>query len=121
MKIDQLIGTWTLVKHGTETQDGVFRSTSDYLKGQIIYSPDGGMSVFILKKETPATFADVIVYSGRFTLQADRILHHIEIAPDPARRGTTEVRLFQFADPILRLSTVPTEAGRFVIEWTKQG
>ena len=117
MELKDLVGSWNLLKHGTEKPDGTFQSTSDYLKGQLIYSADGSMSVFILKKEKPTSFADVVVYSGRFTLESDRILHHIELSPDPARRGTTEIRLFKLENSILQLSTIPTDAGRFVIEW----
>ena len=117
MEIKDLIGSWNLLKHGIERPDGTFQSTSDYLKGQLIYSADGSMSVFILKKAKPESFADIVVYSGRYTLETDRILHHIELSPDPARRGTTEARFFRLKNAVLQLTTIPTDSGRFLIEW----
>lgn len=120
MTIKELLGSWNLVNHGTENSEGVFRATSDYLKGQLIYNPDGSMSVLIVTKENPESLRDIISYAGRFSFEADRILHHVEVSPDPNRRGTTELRFFKLSGSELQLSTSPGPQGRYVITWVKK-
>ena len=48
--MNKLIGRYSILKHGTFDQAGLYTSTSDYLTVEINYASDGSLSVLILFK-----------------------------------------------------------------------
>ena len=119
MNPDDIIGTWKLLKHGFVNSAGVFTPTASSMTGQLIYTSAGSMSVLILKNLKPKTLDDLIVYSGRYSCEDNKILHHIDISPSPTRRGTTEVRLMTLDSHKLILKTEPDTQGHFEITWVR--
>jgi hypothetical protein len=61
--------------------------------------------------EKAAATDGVVAYAGRYEVQADRVLHHVEISFFPNWVGTTNVRLFQWNGRMLTLSTPPDASG----------
>lgn len=119
-KSNNFVGAWELVSHGRYGQDSKFTPSGSDISGQLIYTEDGFMSVFITLSNEPADFNQIIVYSGRYSILADKIVHHIEISPNPKRRNTSEERFFKFKNDILTLTTPPTSEGYFEIKWRKR-
>lgn len=78
------------------------------------------MSVVIVVKEQVESVKDMIVYSGRFTLEQDKVLHHIDVSPQFHRVNKTEERYFQLDGDILTLKTPDLGNGFYVIEWARE-
>src|SRR5664279_1082168 len=116
----RLIGNWGLVKHGRVDNHGNHHPTAERMNGQLIYASDGSMSVLITKAPEPILVSDVIAYSGSFSVEGGKVLHHIIVSPYPKRLNTTEIRLASFRGEDLVLTTEPDQDGRYEIEWRKQ-
>jgi hypothetical protein len=115
----RLIGNWGLVKHGRVDNLGNYHPTAERMNGQLIYAADGSMSVLITKAPEPKLVSDIIAYSGSFSVEGGKVLHHIKVSPDPKRLNTTEIRLVSFRGDDLVLTTEPDQGGRYEIVWRK--
>ncbi len=89
------------------------------MTGQLIYAQDGSMSVLITKVKSPAQLSDIIAYSGTFTVEDDKVMHHVKISPYPDRTKQSGVRLVSFVGEDLVLATEPDAEGRYEIIWRK--
>ncbi|MBT9330238.1 lipocalin-like domain-containing protein [Paracidobacterium acidisoli] len=58
---------------------------------------------------------DYIAYSGRFTVDGDKVTHHVEVSLFPNWVGQAEVRQYVFAGNRLILRTLPLRKGRSTI------
>ena len=122
MTHDPFIGTWRLLSYEIRRADGEIK----YPWGQdpvglLIYSGDGYMSVAMMSvgrnrftdkdvkkgtKEEKATAVDTYVsYSGRYEVQGDMVIHHVEVCLFPNWVGNEQKRTFQFDGNRLTLST----------------
>lgn len=66
--MDILVGRYELISHGVFDSQNVFKETSSYLKGELIYSNENFLSVLILFKESPEKASDLLAYSGVYKL-----------------------------------------------------
>jgi hypothetical protein len=122
--LNQFVGTWKLISFEFKSSD----NQSTYPLGQdavgyLIYSEVGYMSVALMKAErTPFVSGDIrastleekihaadtyFSYCGRYEIQENKIIHHVEVSSFPNLVGTDQERLFQFEDNNLILSTPP--------------
>ena len=115
----KLIGAWTLVKHGRFDQLGKYYPTGEKMNGQLNYGPDGSMSVLITKIPEPLQLNDLIVYAGSFSVDGNKVSHHIKISPDLKRRNTIEIRSASFHGDDLVLTADVGENGRYEIVWRR--
>ena len=115
----RLIGNWNLVKHGSVDTLGNYHPTAEQMNGQLIYASDGSMSVLITKVPQPVLVSDMIAYSGSFSVEGCKVLHHIKVSPHPRRLNTTEVRLASFRGDDLVLTTEPDQEGQYEVVWRK--
>ena len=115
----RLIGNWRLVKHGRVDYLANYHPTAERMNGQLIYAADGSMSVLITKAPEPKSVSDIIAYSGSFSVEDGKVLHHIRVSPYPRRLNTTEIRLASFRGDDLVLTTEPDQGGRYEIVWRK--
>ena len=109
MTTNPLIGTWRLISYEARTGDGkVSYPLGQNPSGFILYSEDGYMSVTMMSaNRTSYASSDLtggtpeeklsasdtyFSYSGKYTFEGDRVLHHVEVAFFPNRVGTTQVR-----------------------------
>ena len=116
----RFLGTWRLVSVETREADGsVFRRGRRI--GYIIYSEDGYMSVAFMKEGRPkfasgdirggtveekvAAVEGYVSYSGRYEVEGDRVIHHIEVSLFPNWIGASQERAFEFEGDRLTLST----------------
>ena len=53
----------------------------------------------------------VSAYAGTYTMEEDKVTHHIELSWNEAWTGTSQVRRFSVAGDTLTLETTPRTAG----------
>ena len=91
--------------------------------GYIMYSEDGYMSVAIMSTKRPkfasgdlwggtteekVAAADTYVsYCGKYEVQGDKVIHHIDVSFFPNWSGVDQIRFFEFEGDKLSLSTPP--------------
>lgn len=100
MKKDDLVGAWELMrwtslKNGTP--DGY--PMGEDAKGQIIYSSDGRMSGFLMRKDfkseatgTPARHDTSLAYGGTYHIDGDQVIHDVLYATIPHWIGGPLIR-----------------------------
>jgi len=113
-------GTWRLVSVETRKENGeVYRRGQR--TGYLMYNDDGYMSVAFMKEGRPsfasgdirggtveekvAAVDDYTSYSGRYEVEGDKVLHHIEVSLFPNWIGETQERTYELKDNQLTLST----------------
>ena len=119
----RLIGTWKLVS--VINEDVATGKKSDYFgpnpDGYINYGPDGRMIVINTRTDrkkpagaspTPAEAADlfksVLAYAGTYTIEGNKVTHHVDISWNEAWSGTHQTRIARFDGDRVHLSTQPT-------------
>ena len=119
-----LVGTWKLVSFMLRLQDGTTRHPwGSEVAGQVIYGPDGFMAGSLMKRDrSPFEASDVMAgtpqeyeaamtsyvgYTGPYSLQGNRVIHHAEVSLFPNWTGTDIERFFEVQGSKLTLSTPP--------------
>ena len=123
---DKLVGTWKLVSALSTTPAGE-PSKAPYGPspvGFLSYSEDGRVSVLIsyggrkplsvggaalaLQEEQAEAFKTFLAYAGRYTVNGDKVTHHIEISSIQNYVGKDLVRDIKFQSDQIALVTPPT-------------
>jgi hypothetical protein len=115
-----LHGAWRLVSVETRDENGELVRRGERT-GYLIYSPDGHMSVSFMKEGRPvfksgdirggtteekiAAINGYVSYAGRYTVQDNNVVHHIEVSLFPNWVGVSQERVFSFEGRRLTLST----------------
>jgi hypothetical protein len=114
-----LLGTWSLKSYVVTTAAGE-RSTpyGESPSGYLYYGPDARMVVIGAASDrispagpTPpddqrlALYNTMFAYSGTYSLQADQVVHHVDISWNQVWAGTDQVRVFEVSGNTLTLST----------------
>ena len=124
MRDHPFVGAWRLVSYEARTAEGeVSYPLGRDAIGYIMYTPDGYMSVAMMSanranyasgdlrggsvEENLAAAETYISYCGRYELNRDEVVHHVEVAFFPNRVGTSQVRNFKISGDTLSLSTPP--------------
>lgn len=127
----RLLGNWRLVSFSAVGADGkVYYPMGEGLVGQIMYAPDGRMSVQLMgpdrpKLATPAYGAGTeaqwaaaarsfFAYAGTFSVDeaAPSVTHHVQMALNPYWTGRDQVRNIKMDGDDLELSGAsPTTSG----------
>lgn len=106
---DALVGTWKLVSSTDATEKGETRdSFGSGAVGFLTYTADGRMMAIISHggrkplsvpdyigapaEERSAAFSTFIAYAGTYTVEARRVIHHVEVSSLENRVGTDQVR-----------------------------
>ena len=118
--MNKLIGRYSLLKHGTYDQAGIYTPTSDYLKGEINYASDGSLSVLILFKPEIESKKDILSYVGRYQVSSGNILYHnITLCSQQARNNSAEKRSYLLKEDNLILGSEMPNGFRFEAVWKK--
>ena len=124
MKASQLHGTWNLKSIYSEFGSGLrdFHFGEDAI-GRLIYTPDGFVNAFIMRRDRPAfsegkidagtpdeirsAFQSFDAYSGRYSLNLTEgvVIHHVDMSRSPAWTGLDLVRHFRLEDNTLSIYT----------------
>ena len=120
---DKLAGTWKLVSASSTTSAGE-QCESPYgaqPTGFLTYSPDGRVTALIsydgrkplaygggTLEEQAEAFKTFLAYAGRYTLDDDKVTHHVEISSIQNYVDKDLVRSVKFMDDRIALVTPPT-------------
>ncbi|PWN26360.1 hypothetical protein BDZ90DRAFT_261669 [Jaminaea rosea] len=116
-----LVGTWRLT-----TFDAVYvsdpsqrkKQMGDQPNGLLVYSPDGYMSALMTSSD-PEVHLPKAGYAGKWTVEDDRVHHHVETSTQDAWVGTTLSRKIELKGQELLLTTLDSygpEGQKFIVE-----
>lgn len=116
----EFLGTWKLVSVETRQEDGSVYRRGERV-GYLIYSEEGYMSVAFMKRGRPrfssgdirggtveekvAAAEGYVSYCGRFEVEGNKVIHHIEVSLFPNWVGVDQERTYEFEGDRLTLST----------------
>ena len=139
MTKDDIVGVYRGLGEDMIAADGTVTSETGRA-AQIMYSPDGFMSVVSmpggrkltarasggpdLNAASPEERAEaamgMVCYAGRYTLKDNVLHHHVEMALNPNAVGQTIIRRAELKGTDLTLSSVPAPDGSFRrIRWRR--
>ena len=119
MDKNSLLGTWRLTSYM------VTRPTGERLypygerpTGYLIYAHDGRMQVIgVANDRTAATpvsppdnerlalYDSMFAYAGTFSVEGDKVIHHVDISWNGAWTGTDQVREFEVNGDVLTITS----------------
>jgi hypothetical protein len=119
----QILGTWRilawkrrLIESGKESD-----AFGPAPTGCINYSPDGRLMVLVLRgdrlspSENPPTesekvalFDSMFAYAGSYTVESDRVIHHLDASWNELWTGTLQTRFISFENEQLIYTTPET-------------
>ena len=110
-QVEQLYGTWRLVSNvrevvGTGERANIF---GEGPHGFLTYGRDGRMSAIVVGENRPKPmdlakltdqeradlFKTMVAYAGTFTVEGDRVVHHVDISWNENWTGTAQARQFR--------------------------
>lgn len=124
LKAEDIIGVWRLESYKIVGRSGAaqYPLGRDPI-GALIYTADGYMTVILSRRrrkhftsddlflgttdERAAAASSFIAYCGRYELQAEKVVHHVDMSLFPNRSGTSQVRFVSMTKERLTLSTPP--------------
>ena len=99
--------------------------------GYLTYSADGRMQVIgaadgrmvpsgsaVADYERATLYDTMFAYAGSYSVEAGKVIHHIDISWNEAWTGTDQIRPFELTGNTLTLSTDAPE-GHYVVVWEK--
>ena len=133
-----LLGTWKLKSH-VATTDAGDRSTpyGEHPTGYLGYSADGRMQaigasdgriapagVTPTDDERARLYDTMFAYAGTYTLEADKVTHHVDISWNHLWSGTDQVRFYKLTGNTLIITTSEINATsgtetHYVVTWEK--
>ena len=119
-----LVGTWNLISWENTTADGeVGYPLGEDARGRLTYTQDGFMAVAITRSaRTPFLAGDLlsgstdemahaaatyVSYCGRYELDGDAVVHHVELSLFPNWEGDSQERSVEIGGDRLTLTTRP--------------
>jgi len=120
--ISAVLGTWRLQSYVREVlaTGERFNQFGEDPDGYIGYAPDDRMDAIFTRKDriTPADavpteeegvqlLGTMVAYAGTFTLEAEKVTHHIDISWNQAWTGTDQVRFYTLDGNMLSITTAP--------------
>ena len=134
-----LLGTWKLRSFAQMLETGERCPViGEHPDGYISYSADGRMYAIAAsdgrvkpRDETPADEEAILLYrtmfsyAGTYTVEGDKLIHHVDISWNEAFTGTEQVRSYYLDSDILTITTAPNKVtidgreGPLVAVWEK--
>ncbi len=124
--LDRLVGTWKLVSASSSRASGERNGTpfGPSPAGFLTYAQDGRVTAMISYggrkrlsssdslsapvEEQAEAFSTFIAYAGRYTLDGDKVIHHVEIASIQDWVNTDLIRSIRFEGERIVLATPPS-------------
>jgi hypothetical protein len=135
-----ILGTWKLksfVREVAATGEKI-NQMGERPNGFLSYSADGRMYAILTAdnrnkpsdvnptpEERAKLHQTMTAYAGTYTVQGDKVIHHVDISWNEAWTGTDQVRFFKIDGNILTITAAPNKSpmdgreGRAVIVWEK--
>jgi hypothetical protein len=124
VEANPFVGTWRLVAWEMHDVQGQIRYPFGQMaRGYLLYTNDGYMSAMLMAPdrrrfadgdllrgdtaEQAAAAATYISYGGRYEVQGNTVVHHVEVSLFPNWVGSRQERAYTFSGDRLTLSTAP--------------
>ena len=122
---NSLIGTWKLKSYVMTTTSGA-RSTpfGEHPSGYLSYSPDGRMyaigtadgritphDIVATDEERATLHKGMFAYTGTYSVEPDRVIHHVDISWNQLWNGTDQVRFYKLTGNTLTITTARSRSG----------
>jgi hypothetical protein len=116
-----IVGSWKLLSYVTE-ELATGKKTAlmgEHPKGYLIYTPQGRMMGLIVHETRSPPKVDedrinlhksMISYSGRYTVEGDKVVHHVDVSWNEVLTGTDAVRFFKLEGDHLAITTPPLKS-----------
>jgi hypothetical protein len=124
-----LVGNWQLVSFFSE-ELATGKKTAvlgEHPKGYITYTHQGRVMVLMVHEtRTPPKVDEdrinlhkyMVAYSGRYTVEGEKVVHHVDVSWNESWTGTDQVRFFKLEGDSLTIKTVPQKSAITGIENT---
>jgi len=135
-----LVGTWKLKSFVRETvgTGERYNQLGEHPQGFLGYSSDGRMYAILVagdrikpQEEAPTDeeriklHKSMMAYAGTYTVDASKVVHHVDISWNGARTGTDQVRFYKLEGDTLTIRTAPNKSpvdgreGVRILVWEK--
>ena len=135
-----ILGTWKLQSMIFEATATGKRSSpfGDHPSGYLSYSLDGRMYAIGAAEDRPKPhdlvptdaeksklYESMFAYAGTYSVEGEKVIHHVDISLDQSWTGTDLVRFYKLNNNALTITTAPDqsaiagEEGNFVLVWEK--
>ena len=121
-RAEALLGTWKMLswyREFVDTGERIDALGPDPV-GYITYGADVRMSVFVLKRDRQAPkrpvpadeekqnlFDSMLAYAGPYTLDYEKVVHHVDASWNETWTGTNQVRFYKLDGDVLTISSAP--------------
>ncbi len=118
-ELNDLLGTWTMMswkKEAVATGETVDNLGPNPV-GYLTYGPDGRMHVIAVRRDRPlpesipptnteklGLFDSLLAYSGTYTVDDKKIIHHVDVSWNQAFTNTDVVRFYSLVDGVLTIT-----------------
>jgi hypothetical protein len=135
-----ILGTWKLksfVREVLPTGER-YNQFGEHPDGYLSYSPDGRMYAILTwdnrikphdvvptDEEQAKLYRTMLAYAGTYTVDADKVIHHVDISWNQAFTGTDQIRFYKLDGNTLTITTAPNKSmvdgreGRLILVWEK--
>jgi hypothetical protein len=135
-----LLGTWKLksfVREVAATEER-YNERGEHPNGYLSYAADGRMYAIITwdnrgnphdvvptNEERIRLYGTMISYAGTYTMDAETVIHHVDISWNQIWTGTDQVRFSKLEGNILTITSAPNRnpvdgrEGRSILVWEK--
>jgi len=118
------LGTWALQSYTTEdlATGEKTQLLGAHPSGYLSYGPDCRMSAILIKEGRKAPdslvqtdaqrvelYNGLIAYAGTYSIEGDKVSHHIDASWNQSWTGTTQVRQFRIDGDSLYIRTLPAK------------
>ncbi len=135
-----LLGTWKLQSYVREVLPSGERSNTfgDRPDAYLTYTADGRMHAILIMDNRAAPHelvpsdaeraklqSTMVAYAGTYTLESDKVIHHVDISWNQSWTGTDQVRFYKLEGDRLTITTAPARSpldgkeGRSILVWKK--
>jgi len=123
---EQVTGIWTLEAFTIYPKEGGSRPWGEELRGLLIYTESGHVSVSINKAVVPKSgnaekdiLDSVLFYAGTYSVEGNVIRHQVTQATNPSRIGREMIRFATLENSTLKLATPDEAFGKAELVWRK--
>jgi Lipocalin-like domain len=123
-RAERLLGTWKMMSWTIEDLISGEKShgLGENPAGYITYSPDGRVMVLVLRgarkrpaglvptdAEKIALYDSMFAYAGTYSVDDEKVLHHIDMSWNEAWTGTTQIRFLKLHGDQLTYISAPAQ------------
>jgi lipocalin-like protein len=117
-----VVGNWKLVSYVSEEIPTGKKTAllGEHPKGYLIYTPQGRMVAMLVHETRSPLKVDedrinlhkyMFAYSGRYTIEGDKVVHHVDISWNESWTGKDQVRFFKLEGDSLTIKSPVQKSG----------